>query len=160
VQALVTLATKNHCQKIRLSGGEPTLCRKHLIAIIQQLPNNFFFILETNGILLSNKEYIHELETLTNRPYVRISLKAGKTLFSKITGASLDAYNRQLQAIDWLKQSSLQFNVAIMAEFFTSEEVMELETNIAPKRLEREQLIVYPFVKEKLRAKGLDLAYY
>ncbi|NHJ01792.1 MAG: radical SAM protein [Candidatus Heimdallarchaeota archaeon] len=156
VKILLNLANNNHCEKIRLSGGEPTLCRKHLITIIQQLPDHFSFILETNGILLTNKEYIQELETLTNPPYVRISLKAGQTLYSRITGASLEAYRAQLQTIKILKHSSLQFNVAIIAEFFTSEEIRKIERLIAPKRLEREQLIVYPFVRETLRKRGLE----
>ncbi|MFX0183794.1 MAG: hypothetical protein ACFE95_11990 [Candidatus Hodarchaeota archaeon] len=75
-----------------------------------------------------------------------------------ITGASLEAYERQLQTIEFLLQSKLQFNVAIMAEFFTSEEALELETMIAPKRLEIEQLIVYPFVREKLSTRGFRIS--
>ncbi|MFX0052355.1 MAG: hypothetical protein ACFE8U_13810 [Candidatus Hermodarchaeota archaeon] len=48
------------------------------------------FILETNGILLSENKYIHDLETMPNPPYVRFSLKAGRNLFSTITGAPLE----------------------------------------------------------------------
>jgi len=157
VKALVNLASKNNCQKIRLSGGEPTLCNKHLLAVLQHIPEQIVFILETNGILLSEIEYIHDLEAVSNPPYVRISLKAGKTLFRAITGASIEAYERQLQTIELLVQSKLQFNVAIMAEFFTSGEVLELEAMVAPKRLEIEQLIVYPFVREKLNTRGFKI---
>ena len=155
VKALLNLARKNQCQKIRLSGGEPTLCQDHLLAVLSQLPDHVTFILETNGILLSDEGYIQRLEDLPNLPYVRISLKAGQTLFSQVTGASVKAYQIQLQTIDLLQHSNLPFNVAIMPEFFTDAEVQQLEDIIAPRRLEFEQLMVYPFVEAKLKAKGL-----
>ena len=41
-----------------------------------------------------------------------------------------------------------------MAEFFTSKEISELETVVTPKQLEIEQLILYPFVREKLKTRG------
>ncbi len=122
-KALLNLARKNQCQKIRLSGGEPTLCQDHLLAVLLQIPDYITFILETNGILLSEEGYIQSLEALSNPPYVRVSLKAGGTLFSQVTGASMEAYQTQLKTIDLLKYSTLPFNVAIMEEFFTSVEV-------------------------------------
>ena len=155
VKALLNLAHKHQCQKIRLSGGEPTLCQDHLLAVLSQIPEHFTFILETNGILLSEEGYIQRLEDLSNPPYVRISLKAGQILFSQVTGASLEAYQIQLQTIALLQHSNLPFNVAIMPEFFTSAEVQQLEDIVAPRRLEFEQLMVYPFVEAKLKAKGL-----
>jgi uncharacterized Fe-S cluster-containing radical SAM superfamily protein len=154
VKALLNLSQKNNCQKIRLSGGEPTLCKEHLLAVLQHIPDQIVFILETNGILLSENKYIHDLETVPTTLYVRVSLKAGRNLFSTITGSSLDIFEKQMQAIELLLQSKLRFNVAIMAEFFTSEEISELEAIIAPRRLEVEHLIVYPFVREKLNARG------
>ncbi|MFX0207043.1 MAG: radical SAM protein [Candidatus Hodarchaeota archaeon] len=156
-KALLNLAHKNNCQKIRLSGGEPTLCKDHLLAVLQQIPDQFVFILETNGILLSENDYLHDLEAIPNPPYIRVSLKAGRTLFPTITGASLDIFELQLKTVKSLLQSNLRFNVAIMAEFFTSEEISELETIVAPRRLEIEQLIVYPFVREKLNARGFHI---
>lgn len=155
VKALLNLARKNQCQKIRLSGGEPTICQDHLLTVLMGMPDHITFILETNGILLSEEGYIKSLEALPNPPHVRVSLKAGRTLFSQITGASIEAYQTQLQTIDLLIHSTLRFNVAIMAEFFTSEEVQQLENIISSRQLEFEQLIVYPFVEEKLKAKGI-----
>ena len=155
IKALLNLARKNQCEKLRLSGGEPTLCQNHLLAVLSQIPDHLTFILETNGILLSEEGYIQKLEALPNPPYVRVSLKAGESLFSQVTGASLDAYQSQLQTINLLKHSSLRFNVAIMAEFFTSAEIQRLAKAVAPRRLEVEQLMVYPFVAEKLKKKGI-----
>ncbi|MFX1285632.1 MAG: radical SAM protein [Promethearchaeota archaeon] len=154
VQALMALSKKHNCHRMRLSGGEPTLCQEHLLAVLKEIPDEILFILETNGILLSNPKYIQALEAANHPPYVRISLKAGQSLFSKVTGAPLDVYDAQLRAIDLIQQSTLRFNIAIMAEFFTSKEISELEEIITPKQLEIEQLILYPFVKEKLKARG------
>ncbi len=155
VKALLVLAKKHKCHRMRLSGGEPTLCKEHLLAVLQQLPDDILFILETNGTLLSESSYIQELEAVPNPPYIRVSLKAGRSLFSRVTGAPIDLLNTQLHTIKLLQQSTLRFNVAIMAEFFTSMEISELKTVITPKRLEIEQLILYPFIREKLKARGL-----
>jgi uncharacterized Fe-S cluster-containing radical SAM superfamily protein len=154
VKALLNLSRKHNCNQIRLSGGEPTLCKAHLLEILQTIPGNILFILETNGILLSDPAYIKALEKIPNPPYVRISMKAGKTIFSKVTGASLEAYDLQLRAIHLLQDSDLRFNVAIMPDFFTQEEISELQAFILPKRLETEYLIMYPFIKKKLRERG------
>ncbi len=154
IKALLNLSKKNNCRKIRLSGGEPTLCKKHLLTVLRQIPEDILFILETNGILLSEEGYIQDLEKLHNPPYIRISLKAGETFFSDITGALFNAYEKQINTIRLLKQSKLHFNVAIMAEFFTSEEVSKLQNEVYPKQLEIESLIVYPFVKDQLQKRG------
>ena len=74
-----------------------------------------------------------------------------------MTGASLEAYQTQLQTIDLLQHSKLSFNVAIMPDFFTSAEVQQLEDIVTPRRLEFEQLMVYPFVEAKLKSKGLRI---
>ncbi|MFX0084077.1 MAG: radical SAM protein [Candidatus Hodarchaeota archaeon] len=157
VNALLNLSKKNNCHKIRLSGGEPTLCKNHLLTVLRQMPDEIFFILETNGILLSQDSYIQDLEELHNPPHIRISLKAGETFFSVITYASLNTYEKQIHAIRLLKQSSLQFNVAIMAEFFTAKEISKLQIEIFPKQLEIESLIMYPFVKEELQKRGFSM---
>jgi uncharacterized Fe-S cluster-containing radical SAM superfamily protein len=153
-KALLNLSKKSRCYQIRLSGGEPTLCKNHLLTVLRKIPEEIFFILETNGILLAKEGYIQDLEALPNPPYVRISLKAGETFFPVITGASLKAYENQLRAIRLLKQSILQFNVAIMAEFFTPEEVSKLQTVVGSRQLEIESLILYPFVREQLQKHG------
>ncbi|MFX0013284.1 MAG: radical SAM protein [Candidatus Hermodarchaeota archaeon] len=157
VRALMALSEKHNCHRMRLSGGEPTLCKEHLLSVLEQIPDDILFVLETNGILLSESTYIQALKNAQHRPYIRISLKAGQTLFSKVTGAPIDIYKAQLHAIELLQKSSLRFNVAIMAEFFTSKEISDLEAVVRPKQLEIEQLLLYPFVREKLRRRGLSL---
>lgn len=154
VKTLVALCKKHNCHRMRLSGGEPTLCKEHLFGVLKQVPDNILFILETNGILLANPAFVETLEDLKKSLYVRISLKAGQTHFMKVTGAPLEMYTAQIQAIKLLLQSTLRFNVAIMKDFFLSDEINKLEKLIIPKQLEIEQLILYPFVREKLKTSG------
>jgi len=154
MKALITLCKKYTCHRIRLSGGEPTLCKEHLFNVLKQVPENILFILETNGVLLANPTFIEALEEVQQPLYIRISLKAGHTYFTKVTGAPIELYIAQIQAIKLLKQSRLRFNVAIMKEFFSSDEITELERLISPKQIEFEELILYPFVKENLKVLG------
>ena len=156
VKKLLHFSKKFDCNQLRLSGGEPTLCRTHLLELLAQIPPDKRFILETNGILLSDASFVQELEQLSNLPYVRISMKAGRKLFPTVTGATIDAYDAQIQAIEHLKKSTLMFNVAVMPEFFVKQELTELKRYIFPKRLEMEQLTVYPFVRERLIERGLQ----
>ncbi|MDH7507222.1 MAG: radical SAM protein, partial [Candidatus Thermoplasmatota archaeon] len=46
------IAESKGYRQLRVSGGEPTLGRKHLINLLKNINKKFLFILETNGILL------------------------------------------------------------------------------------------------------------
>ena len=55
---LVHNAKKRGFKKLRISGGEPTLCPEHLLSILDLTQKtNMLFILETNGILLGAESY-------------------------------------------------------------------------------------------------------
>ncbi|MDP2767466.1 MAG: radical SAM protein, partial [Candidatus Methanoperedens sp.] len=49
---LIAIAKKEKLRKLRISGNEPTLCREHLIRVLELIPQDYLFILETNGILI------------------------------------------------------------------------------------------------------------
>ncbi|MGD9081606.1 MAG: radical SAM protein, partial [Desulfobacterales bacterium] len=51
---LTNIALKKGFHQIRISGNEPTIARDHLIKVLELLPKNLLFILETNGILLGH----------------------------------------------------------------------------------------------------------
>ena len=72
---------------VRVSGGEPTICKSHLLELIESVPPNKIFILETNGMLL-DEEYVNSLSCFKNI-FVRVSLKGvNENTFEKITNAS------------------------------------------------------------------------
>lgn len=135
---------------LRISGGEPTLCKDHLLKVLERIPNSLLFILETNGILL-DKEYIKELRRFKNL-HVRVSLKGvDPSSFEQITGASGDYFHRQLDSLRLLKEAGISHGAALIFELFSSEQIEHL--GIAD--LENESLIKYPFVVSSLKKRGI-----
>ncbi|MEM1558209.1 MAG: radical SAM protein, partial [Thermoproteota archaeon] len=50
---LVSIAEKHKYKLVRLSGGEPTISKKHILKLLELFRDtDFTFILETNGILI------------------------------------------------------------------------------------------------------------
>jgi len=138
---------------VRVSGGEPTICKKHLLEFISLFPENKLFILETNGILL-NEDYIEELSNFKNI-YVRVSLKGvDEKTFEQITGADGQFFKNQLNALELLKKYGIKYKAAILVDLFTENQIK----NLGIPNLEYETLIKYPFVMKRLRKKGINLA--
>ena len=88
VEKLKNIAEGNNYRQFRVSGGEPTIGKKHLIRLIEKVEDNFLFILETNGLLLGcDKSYIEELSKFKNL-HVRVCLKGvNSEEFRWLTGA-------------------------------------------------------------------------
>lgn len=138
---------------VRVSGGEPTICKKHLFELISLIPENKLFILETNGILL-NEDYIEELSNFKNI-YVRVSLKGvDEKTFEQITGADGEIFKNQLNALELLKKYRIKSRAAILVDLFSEKQIESL----AIPNLEYETLISYPFVMKSLKKKGIKLA--
>jgi len=117
-QKLVENAQKAGAKKVRISGGEPTLCSSHLLQVLDLINETLFlFILETNGILLGkDPEYINKLKKYKNI-HIRISLKAGTPEgFEKRTGGKGEFYELPFKAIEYLKQAKVNFHVAAMSD--------------------------------------------
>ena len=58
-ETLLEITESKGYHQVRISGGEPTIGRRHLINLLENINPNIIFILETNGILLgANKKYI------------------------------------------------------------------------------------------------------
>ncbi|MCP2520379.1 radical SAM protein [Candidatus Aminicenantes bacterium AC-335-B20] len=137
---LVRNARKKKVLKLRISGGEPTLCQEHLISLLELINKTpYLFILETNGILFGNDpEYVNKLKKFRNI-HIRVSIKAGTPKgFERRTGAKGDFYELPFKAVENLKKAGLKFHVAAM----TDRRLMSYE--------ERQLLI------QKLKAIGYD----
>jgi uncharacterized Fe-S cluster-containing radical SAM superfamily protein len=138
---------------IRLSGGEPTICKNYLIELLNLIPQNKLFILETNGTLL-DEEYIAELSKFKNI-FVRVSLKGvDEKTFERITGAERAFFKNQLIALEMLKKYGIKCRAAILVDLFTDAQIASLGIS----NLEYETLIKYPFVMNQLKNKGIKLA--
>ncbi|MFO7795373.1 MAG: radical SAM protein [Promethearchaeati archaeon] len=145
---------KKVCQKllqfnqssIRISGGEPTLCKSHLFKVIELIPKEILFILETNGILL-DEFYVEQLSKYKNL-YVRVSLKGvNEDSFQKITGAKGEFFQKQLKALRLLEKYNINLRAAIIPDLFEKKDISKLKI----PNLEFESLIEYPFVKKALK---------
>ncbi len=137
---------------IRISGGEPTICKRNLFDLINLIPKNTLYILETNGILL-DENYIKDLSKLKNI-YVRVSLKGiDEKTFETITGAEGKFFKNQLNALEMLKKYEIKHRAAILIDLFTDVQIQ----NLGIPDLEYETLIRYPFVLKNLKKKGIEI---
>lgn len=104
--------------KLRISGGEPTLGKEHLLALLELVEGtDYLFIQETNGVLIgSNADYAHQLARYT-KIHVRVSLKAGRAEgFEERTGAKGDFWELPYEAISRLGKAKVSFHVAAMSD--------------------------------------------
>jgi uncharacterized Fe-S cluster-containing radical SAM superfamily protein len=118
-QILDQKAKSKRINQLRISGGEPTLCRGHLLGVLEQVKDTkYLFMLETNGILLGHDaEYARELESFNRNLHVRVSLKAGTAEgFQRRTGAKGEFVELPFLAVRNLMQTRLDFHVACMSD--------------------------------------------
>ena len=163
---LVTKAKKKRINKLRISGGEPTLCKDHLMQVLQYVKDTkYLFILETNGILLGHdSDYARELERFSSNLHVRVSLKAGTPGgFQKRTGAVGKFYELPLLAVKNLAQTKLEFHVACMSDprLMPKEErhviIWKLKEMGYQGYLEDEYCDPYPTAQARMEKAGSDL---
>jgi len=163
VRNLVSIARKKGFTQLRISGGEPTVGREHLLQVLRGLRGlGMNFILETNGILLGHEaDYV---EAFTEFPFlhVRVSIK-GCTPgdFSKLTGAEPDGFKLQTEALRKLVNAGVSCHPSVMASFSTGEDMGRIRDSLGaidPRlrdELEVEELILYPHVLQRLERYGI-----
>ena len=158
----LSIARKKGFHQVRISGNEPTLHRSHLLKVLQLIPKEIHFILETNGILIGHDpSYAKELSLFPNL-FVRVSLKgACPDDFTKLTGAKPEGFGLQLKALENLVEKGVNSFPAVMANFSSHEEIEKLRQRLRAIRpdfadFEEEDLILYPFVQENLQKAGIS----
>lgn len=165
-EEILTLAHKNKIRQVRLSGGEPTIGRDHLLRLLNALQNKHIrFILETNGILIGEDEtYAQEL-ALFPFVHVRVSFKGcTEEEFALLTGGDRKGFQWQLAALKNLLQAGVRAHPAVMSSFSGKEAIDRFYTTIwkidprMHSEVEREEVILYPQVVKRLRR--ADLTYH
>lgn len=162
-EILVGMAERRGMRRLRVSGAEPAIGRRHLLQLLGHLDGlGLLFILETNGILIGhNTNYAEEL---SRYPFVhvRISLKGcNEEEFTMLTNAKKDGFKLQLKALENLTKSNVPCHPAVMASFSPRKSVQRLVQRLREIRpelageLEMEELILYPNVQRKIRRHGL-----
>jgi uncharacterized Fe-S cluster-containing radical SAM superfamily protein len=161
-QNLLSIAKKKGFHQVRISGNEPTLHRSHLLKVLQLIPKEIHFILETNGILIGHDpSYARDLSCFSNL-YIRVSLKGACTEdFARLTGIKLEGFDLQLKALKNLLEEGVDCFPAVMANFSSQDEIKKLRQRlrmIHPDfyEFEEEELLLYPFVEENLKKAALS----
>ncbi len=159
---LTSIADKRGFKQLRISGNEPTLCKNHLLAVLEGIEEKYVFILETNGILIGyDKKYARGLARFNNI-HVRVSLKgASPDEFARLTGAKPEGFELQLRALENLLDAGVSCHPACMLSFSSKESVERLIRRLAEidkalvEEFEPEEVILYPHVIKRLRKAGV-----
>jgi uncharacterized Fe-S cluster-containing radical SAM superfamily protein len=155
---LQSIAQNKGYHQLRISGGEPTIGRQHLIGVLTHINPKYLFILETNGILLGfDKTYVESLSVFEHL-HVRVCLKgADAEEFSLFTGAA-HGFEYQLKALEYLQEKDMHFNIALVSA--NPEKKQHLfgqlkEMNLGSVMLEEEEIQLYPMVRKRLQQEQL-----
>ena len=155
-RTLTVIARKKGFRQMRISGNEPTIGRNHLIKVLEFVPKDILFILETNGILIGQDEtYADDLARHENL-YVRVSLKGcNEEEFSKLTGAHPQGFALQLKALENLSRAGVNVHPAVMVSFSPAGAVEALRTRLgkidrAFQDIEVEELAFWGDVEKRL----------
>jgi uncharacterized Fe-S cluster-containing radical SAM superfamily protein len=144
-------------KQMRVSGGEPTIGRRHLISLLENIKPKFLFILETNGILLGvDKSYVRELSKFDNI-HVRVCLKGcNPEEFSILTGAS-NGFDYQIMALENLREESMRFNIALVSSGSGKKQLIDrlISMDLGHVMIEEEEVKLYPMVRKRLEGEGL-----
>lgn len=157
---LHTIASKKNYDKLRVSGGEPTIGRQHLIKLLENIERKYLFVLETNGILLGyDKRFVKQLSSFKNI-HIRVCLKGcNRDEFSLLTDAEPRGFDYQLKSLNFLKNYGVSFNIAFVTTKNEKEKEnfyqMLKEKDLGEIMLEEEQIKLYPKVKKRLKDRGL-----
>jgi uncharacterized Fe-S cluster-containing radical SAM superfamily protein len=163
------VARKAKVSQLRISGAEPTLCKSHLLGLLEKIKSSPFrlFILETNGILIgADPDYAQQIAHF-KKVHTRISIKAGTPqAFTRKTGASAESFDLPFQAIVNLLKAGASFHVAAMTadpRIVTREERQSLLDRLASihpalvNNLEEEVVDPYYTTLERLKYAGVKL---
>lgn len=159
-------ARKAGVKKLRVSGGEPTLCKEHLLGLLNLVEgSNYFFVLETNGVLLGSDPGYAQAIAGYSKVYVRVSLKAGTPEgFENRTGAQKEYFKLPYKAIKTLHEAGAYMRVASMSDprIMPAEEreamikrIAEIDERLALD-LEEEACDPYDMTKVRLANAGFD----
>ncbi|MBW2056538.1 MAG: radical SAM protein [Deltaproteobacteria bacterium] len=160
---LVRIARSKDYHQVRVSGNEPTLCPDHLRGILEAVPQDLLFVLETNGIPIGADPGYAEMLAHFSNLEVRVSLKgATREEFQKLTGARPEAFDLQLRALENLLRWGVRCYPAVMASFSTRRNIEALRRRLELLEpdfcdLEIEEVICYPRVQKELERAGLKV---
>jgi len=162
-EILMSIAREKNFRQLRVSGGEPTIGKLHLLQLLDSLQGRGYkFIVETCGIPIGyDPEYADDL---AKYPFihVRVSLKGcNEEEFSTLTGAKPEGFQLQLKALKNLEKANVPYHAACMISFSPEETRKDLLVKlqeINPRLVddfEVEELLLYSSVQRRIKQAGL-----
>jgi uncharacterized Fe-S cluster-containing radical SAM superfamily protein len=156
-ETLLNIAESKRYHQVRVSGGEPTIGKIHLLSLLEFVHPDLRFILETNGILLGADEtYVEELSVFNNL-HVRVCIKGvDAEEFTFLTGAE-SGYDYQMKALDALRNSTISFNIALVSIKEDKQSFYERlrDRGLDTIMVEEEKITLYPQVRKRLEREGI-----
>ena len=156
-ETLLDIGKAKGYNQIRISGGEPTIGRTHLIQFIENIHPDFLFILETNGILLgADKTYVEKLSKFKNI-HIRVCIKGIDSEEFRLLTSAESGYEYQMKSLEFLRDSDVSYNIALVStrkdrhKFFEKLKELGLEKIM----LEEEEIKLYPQVRARLKKEGV-----
>jgi len=158
-EGLISLAKKRSLQQLRVSGGEPTIGKPHLLQLLDALQGKGYrFVLETNGIPIACDESYAISISKYGFVHVRVSLKGcNEEEFTTLTGAKPNGFKLQIKALQNLVDAGVSCHPAVMVSFSSkrslqtfSRRVKQISSSLAHD-LEIEELILYPHVIRRMQ---------
>lgn len=161
-EKLTGIARRKGFRQVRISGNEPTIAKGHLLKVLELIPPDLLFILETNGIMIGHDPtFATDLARFDNL-YVRLSLKGcTEEEFSTLTGALPAGFGLQLQALENLSRAGVRVHPAVMVSFSPPENLQRLKKRLKTINrkfadVEIEELILYGDVAKRLKKAKME----
>jgi len=157
--SLISLAKKRGLDLLRVSGGEPTIGKPHLIQLLDALQGKGYrFILETNGIPIAYDESYAAGLSKYSFVHVRVSLKGcNEEEFAMLTGAGPEGFKLQLKALQNLIDAGVSCHPSAMVSFSQRKSLQaliqrlkQISSSLA-EEMEIEELILYPHVIKRIQ---------
>jgi len=161
-RVLMKVAEENGLKCVRLSGGEPTLNKEHLLETVKLVTNaGYRYIFETNGLLL-DKELVNSLISFQKKMYVYFSLKGDTPEnFSELTCRLPKYWNRQLASLKLIIDSGFTTGINVMSDFLSRSNLINLIDTLqeinpyTPLAIDLKPTTIFPHVKNRLLERGL-----
>lgn len=124
---LKKLADNNNLLRVRVSGCEPLINKKHLLSVIRMaMADKYYYVLDTNGLLL-NDEFLASIKPFRHRIYIYMGLKGSNPqLFQQLTTASGVYWYKQLEALRLIIKHGFTLGINVMANFTPPETLITL----------------------------------
>lgn len=156
------LAVENGLVRVRVSGCEPLINKRHLLSVIRMaVSDRYYYVLDTNGLLLDD-EFLASIKPFRDRIYIYMGLKGSSPkVFQEITTAAGVFWYKQLEALRLIIKHGFTLGVNVMANFTPAEslpkllDTLEQISPILPMCVDMKQCTFFTHNSERIKQYNL-----